>query len=245
MNRDVFLSLLALDAYNRGYGQGVFINLSDSTAGQDEIGRYLGSAQIIDQRITSEAQAAGFYAIAYEVNGETVISYRGTNFPSSFSDPAQVSAFLSDFLDGWSIFTGFGGNKQVSLATDFFKAVSSDIEFKSGEPRVLVNPPTLVGHSLGGALAGYVASRATVDAVVFNPVPFGALAQADALHEALSQTFIDFERELANLHCYPTLDHSGLEFSALLRSGGLVSPAEFASMIGGIFPIALCGRSSL
>jgi len=47
------------------------------------------------------------------------------------------------------------------------------------------------------------------------------------------------------LHCYPTLDHPGLEFIALLRSGGLVSPAEFTSIIGGIFPIALCGRSSL
>lgn len=47
------------------------------------------------------------------------------------------------------------------------------------------------------------------------------------------------------LHCYPTLDHSGLEFSAFLGSGGLVAPAEFASKIGGIFPIALCGRSSL
>ena len=47
------------------------------------------------------------------------------------------------------------------------------------------------------------------------------------------------------LHCYPTLDRLGLEFSALLRSGGLVPPAEFASMFGGIFPIALCGRSSL
>jgi hypothetical protein len=46
------------------------------------------------------------------------------------------------------------------------------------------------------------------------------------------------------VHCYPTLDHVGLEFSAFTKSGGLVSPAEFASMIGGIFPIALCGRSS-
>ncbi len=45
------------------------------------------------------------------------------------------------------------------------------------------------------------------------------------------------------LHCYPTIDHSGLELSALLRSSGLVSPAEFASMAEGIFPIALCGRS--
>ena len=54
-----------------------------------------------------------------------------------------------------------------------------------------------------------------------------------------------FPRSSRILHCYPTSDHLGLEFSALLRSGGLVSPAEFASMIGGIFPIALCGRSSL
>jgi hypothetical protein len=47
------------------------------------------------------------------------------------------------------------------------------------------------------------------------------------------------------VRCYPTLDQAGLEFSPLLKSGGLVSPVEFASMIGGIFPIALCGRSSL
>jgi nucleoside-diphosphate-sugar epimerase len=47
---------------------------------------------------------------------------------------------------------------------------------------------------------------------------------------------------LIEVHCHPTLDHAGLEFSAFPRSDGLVSPAEFASMIGGIFPIALCGR---
>jgi len=40
------------------------------------------------------------------------------------------------------------------------------------------------------------------------------------------------------------LDHAGLEFSTWLRSGGLVAPAEFGSKIGGIFQIALCGRSS-
>ena len=47
------------------------------------------------------------------------------------------------------------------------------------------------------------------------------------------------------VHCYPTLDRSGLQFSAVPGSGGLVAPVGFASMIGGIFPIALCGRSSL
>ncbi len=39
---------------------------------------------------------------------------------------------------------------------------------------------------------------------------------------------------LKDVHCYLTLEHAGLEFSAFPRSGGLVSPAEFASMIGGI-----------
>lgn len=64
-------------------------------------------------------------------------------------------------------------------------------------------------------------------------------------HVTCSPDCYQSEVESRLVHCYPTLDHSGLEFSALLRSGGLVSPAEFASMIGGIFPIALCGRSSL
>lgn len=49
---------------------------------------------------------------------------------------------------------------------------------------------------------------------------------------------------LALLHCYPILDHLGLDFSALLRSGGLVSLPEFASKIGSIIPIALRSRSS-
>jgi len=47
------------------------------------------------------------------------------------------------------------------------------------------------------------------------------------------------------VHCYPTLDRSGLDFPAGSGSGGLVAPVGFASMIGGIFPIMLCGRSSL
>ena len=66
MTRDLFLSLLALDAYNRGYGQGVLINLDDSKTGQDEVGRYLGSARIIERQISSEAQEAGFYGIAHD-----------------------------------------------------------------------------------------------------------------------------------------------------------------------------------
>jgi hypothetical protein len=46
-------------------------------------------------------------------------------------------------------------------------------------------------------------------------------------------------RILGRVLCYPSLGRFGLESLALLVSGGLVSPAEIANIIGGIFPIAL------
>ena len=82
------------------------------------------------------------------------------------------------------------------------------------------------------ASRGQIASNELLDQVLFE-----LTWPPDYLPRAI--------RVWPEVHCYPTLVHVGLKFSALLRSGGLVSPAEFASMIGGIFPIALCGRSSL
>jgi hypothetical protein len=79
MNRDLFLSILAMDSYNRGYGAGI------SKLG--ETGQ-IGNAQLIARsEILGNAanatyqnwQSAGFYASAYDWNGETVISYRGTD----------------------------------------------------------------------------------------------------------------------------------------------------------------------
>lgn len=74
MNRDVFLSLLALDSYNRGYDRGLN-ELSESGG--------IGNATIraFQPQEQDGWEEAGFYAIAYEWNGETIISYRGTSFP--------------------------------------------------------------------------------------------------------------------------------------------------------------------
>ena len=91
MNPDVFLSLLALDSYNRGYGQNVLLNSGDSMVDQNEAGRKIGSATIIDVPLPSGSVAAGFYAIAYNWDGRTVIAYRGTNFEINWS--------ISDFLE--------------------------------------------------------------------------------------------------------------------------------------------------
>lgn len=117
MNPDVFLSLLALDAYNRGYGQGVVTVKGDDAAGTDEIGRSIGLATIIADDISQNAQAAGFYAIAYEWNNKTVISYRGTNFPDLSNVTEQAfNAFATDVWGGWNFFLGFDRPSQAPLA---------------------------------------------------------------------------------------------------------------------------------
>lgn len=79
MNPDVFLSLLALDAYNRGYGQNVLLYKGDSPVSQAEAGRKIGNATILSQSNVlagSTAVNADSYAIAYDWNSERVISYR-------------------------------------------------------------------------------------------------------------------------------------------------------------------------
>ncbi len=66
MDRDLFLAILAMDAYHRGYGEGV--NLGAITLGTTKI----GNATITDQSdidANSDERNAGFYAIAYDVSG--------------------------------------------------------------------------------------------------------------------------------------------------------------------------------
>ena len=64
MGRDLFLSILALDAYNQGY-----------SAGTNGEGTDVGSATFLKEEIGQSAQNNGFYGIAYDWNGETIISF--------------------------------------------------------------------------------------------------------------------------------------------------------------------------
>lgn len=72
MDRDLFLAILSMDAYNRGYDAGI-----NGLGETGMIGNAVISAATAEQKEGWEA--AGFYAIAYNWNGETVISYRGTD----------------------------------------------------------------------------------------------------------------------------------------------------------------------
>jgi len=69
ISNDLFMAILAMDAYNRGYNAG--INL-DPTVLQ------IGNATIRTDDLPVGSQAASFFAQAYTWNGQTVISYRGT-----------------------------------------------------------------------------------------------------------------------------------------------------------------------
>jgi Ca2+-binding RTX toxin-like protein len=189
MNREVFLSLLALDSYNRGYG-GTLNDLGEE--GQ------IGNATVRKFKPGEQDgwQAAGFYAIAYDWNNsnntETVISFRGTNFPDLKNvTESAFEAFKKDLWGGWNFFLGFDRPNQADFARAFYENVTQ-LEFRGVpgfvDPLLTDLDVTLTGHSLGGALAGYVGARADARAFIFDPIPFGDVATADGLSAAFSRT---------------------------------------------------------
>ncbi len=116
LNSDVMLAILAMDSYNRGYGSGV--GGLDVDPGLTKI----GSATITYDSTTVlgivDTQRAGFYDIAYSDNGETIISYRGT-------DTTGAAALINDIVYGWTFGGGFSGADQVALGIKFYQAVTA------------------------------------------------------------------------------------------------------------------------
>ena len=107
MNADVFRAILAMDSYNRRYGQGV--NGLSAVPGTQ-----LGAATVLDDsilRLGAESAETGFYASAYSWNGRTYISYRGTN-------PETAVSFGKDFWNGWRLGAAipFGGQPELAKA---------------------------------------------------------------------------------------------------------------------------------
>jgi len=154
IDRDVFLSLLSLDAYNRGLGANI-----DRLGVEPNVSR-IGDATLItdsDRTIGSAGVDAGFYAVAYNWNGETIISYRGTNFdPGDSITEFLSSPLVQDIWNGWSLGAGFevgpgfGPSSQAALAIDFYEAVTGRDVY---DPVSSAATATLTGHSLGGGLA--------------------------------------------------------------------------------------------
>lgn len=155
ISNDLFMSILSMDAYNREYDAGIVLG-----------GSKVGDAEIKDHEASGltpaeyEAwQAAGFYAVAYDWNDQTVISYRGTN----------ADMLLQDALNGYGLGAGYPFNDQAWLAAQFFQAVTGTTTSDPRSSNVI-----LTGHSLGGGLAGFIASIYGQDAYIFDNMTFEA-----------------------------------------------------------------------
>lgn len=146
ISKELYLALLSMDAYNRGYGAGVADGGEADTDGLGGIGSHIGNATVIRQSYTEEGTpgvAAGFCAVAYtmgsgpdvppELQGKTIISYRGTDNYGALPSTADV-------WNGYGIALGSPLGEQARLAAAFRAAVAA-----SGAT------PILTGHSLGGA----------------------------------------------------------------------------------------------
>jgi hypothetical protein len=155
ISKDLFLAILSMDAYNRGYGAGLTNEDVGAQGGLGETGQ-LGNATLLtraslglDDQAYQNWQAAGFYALAYQWNGETVIAYRGTDN----ADWTTLGDGASDLWQGWTVGLGFAPASQAGLAIDFYEAVTGRSVHDGAAAGTI-----LTGHSLGGGLAGFVAA---------------------------------------------------------------------------------------
>lgn len=102
---------------------------------------------------------AGFQAVAYknEITKEIVIAYRGTD--------SLLDGIISDVQIAFNLTP-----QQTSPAIEFYNKIATSV---SGEGYTI----SATGHSLGGALAQYVAAVVGISAVTFNapgiPMPEG------------------------------------------------------------------------
>ena len=101
---NVFMATLAMDSYNRGYNPGLALDGS-ATA--------IGTATIRSDDLPVGSPAAGFFAQAYDWNGKTVISYRGTD--QLFDSNGNVG----DVFTGWVTGGGAYSSPQAQLAALF------------------------------------------------------------------------------------------------------------------------------
>lgn len=105
--KDLVWAVLAMDAYSRGanpqlqYAPDVKLAEAIGTA------TFTTNSDLLEQQgQLSSASAVGFSASHYEMDGKTVISYRGTDFGDVFGNVPDFIATVSDILFGW--FASFG-----------------------------------------------------------------------------------------------------------------------------------------
>jgi hypothetical protein len=119
--------------------------------------------------------SVGFYGIAYELSGATVISFRGTDNAGASDDPVSGG---NDISNGWLIGAGLLAS-QAAQAEQFYDKVLQTLGNSNGTLAGYPLPASgiiLAGHSLGGGLAGYISSLTGDPANIFDSMPYGGAA---------------------------------------------------------------------
>jgi Ca2+-binding RTX toxin-like protein len=150
------LAILAMDAYNRTAGpQGSSVGLVLPSA------TGIGTAKLSQ---TMDDPSSSFVAQSYIWGGQNVISYRGTD------------DLALDPIYGWTTGGGAYSNSQALEAAQFYRQViGADTGLYSGDV-------ILTGHSLGGGLAGFIATLFGQTATTFDSMSY--LAAASNLYDA-------------------------------------------------------------
>lgn len=180
MTSVLYRAIMAMDSYNRGYAPGLQFS-------SDTPGIHIGNAEIIDSRGQPVPMGQGFYALAYQVNGETIIAYRGTDY--LLGDSAQ--GIGSDFNNGYGLSSGLPEfSPQGNIAIQFYKDVVSGV-YGTGTALNTPDLVTLTGHSLGGGLAGYVGALYGQKASLFDNMAFEASADLAHTSAAFGGSFLN------------------------------------------------------
>ncbi|HEX3944678.1 MAG TPA: hypothetical protein VHW69_11375 [Rhizomicrobium sp.] len=141
----LLLSILTMDAYNE---TSTVANASKpylALPNGSGIGTQIGGATVTD---VNEIATDSFLGVVYSWNGSAVISFRGTDAGS-------------DVVNGWTIFLGDYTAPEALDAAQLYQNVN-------GSSSNII----LTGHSLGGALAGFVADVYDGTAVIFDNTPY-------------------------------------------------------------------------
>ncbi|GAB7550952.1 hypothetical protein NRB_04480 [Novosphingobium sp. 11B] len=184
IDQNVFLSILAMDSYNRGPAQN--LDVPGSSLGNATFSFNNDSIALLG----NSSLSTGFYAAAYTWNGQIVISYRGTDTQLG-ETPAEFlsSPMLNDIFNGWRVGAGYSSAAQAGQAVAYYEAVAGRSVFSNVNNGV---PILLTGHSLGGGLAGFVSSLSGNQGYGFDHMPFGIAAWQAVFSEALIRTIDHF-----------------------------------------------------
>ena len=160
ISNELFLAILSMDSYNRGYGAGIE-GLSQAPGTQIGTATIGGNAET--DLLSGAAQSAGFYALSYSWNGQTVISYRGTDKIGALGGGNGASDFWRGWITGAGVLVPGG---QAQLAVDFYNGVTGGNVLAG-----VSGGAVLTGHSLGGGLAGFVGSFTNDYTQMFDNMP--------------------------------------------------------------------------